>query len=149
MKKTFQFLVDNARTVRDTAARANEVALGLVRDCQGTLDQLARYRSDYLANSPASRTQAVSPDLLTQYHDFVARLDAAIQVQLAELERRKLLAATATQRLMAQQKRLRSIEALISRQNSVQQAKAARQEQRASDEFAARRGFSMTTGGVA
>ncbi len=149
MKNTFEFLVENARTVRDSAARANEAALGLVRDCQDTLNQLAQYRTDYLANAPTSRTQPVSPDLLAQYHGFVARLDAAIQVQQAELERRKLLATTATQRLMAQQKRLRSIEALIARQNAAQQARAAQQEQRASDEFAARCGFRMTAGGAA
>lgn len=149
MKKTFEFLVDNARTVRDSAARANEAALGLVRDCQDTLNQLVQYRTDYLANAPTSRTQPVSPDLLAQYHGFVTRLDAAIQVQQAELERRTHLAATATQRLMAQQKRLRSIEALISRQNAVQQARTAQQEQRASDEFAARRGFHVTAGGAA
>ena len=149
MKNTFEFLVNNARTVRDSAARANEAALGLVRDCQGTLNQLVQYRKDYLANAPTSRTQPVSPDLLAQYHGFVARLDTAIEVQQAELERRTRLAATATQRLMAQQKRLRSIEALISRQNAVQQAKAAQKEQRANDEFAARCGFRMTAGGAA
>ena len=149
MNNSFQFLVDNARAARDTAALAKETAYGLVRDCQATLNQLTNYRAEYLANAPTSRSEAVTANVLAQFHGFVARLEDAIHVQQTELSKRMAFAASASQRLIAHQKRLLSMEALVARQNAARRAKAALQEQRASDEFAARVGFRMTAGDAA
>lgn len=148
MKNSLPLLIDHARTARDQAAARNEVALAGVRESDATVERLEQYRLEYLSAPPGTAGKSVSALSLASFHDFVARLDMAIGLQKHESSRRSALAAQATQLLMEKQQRLFAFEALMARNNAAMQRVAARQEQRNSDEFAARL-FRSGSSGVA
>lgn len=149
MKKSLPLLIENARATRDTAARHNEAALAAVRESQMTVTSLEQYRSEYLAAAPGTATQAVSATSLASFHEFVTRLDVAIRMQKEETAKRIGLASRATQNLLEKQQRLFAFDALMTRHHLAVQASAARQEQRNSDEFAARAFRATASGGAA
>jgi flagellar protein FliJ len=149
VKKSLPLLIESARAARDVAARHNEVALAAVRESKGTVASLEQYRIEYLAAAPGTSTHPVSASSLVSFHEFVGRLDLAIRMQKDETERRVGLASRATQQLMEKQQKLFAFEALLARHHASQAATAARQEQRNSDEFAARLFRTTAAGGAA
>lgn len=108
-----------------------------VNDARKTLDTLTHYRGEY-ANRWRTLTQADSA-ALANFRRFLHKLDDAISAQ--QLESNKCVDALhfAQQQWNETRRRTRSLELLIDRRQSVVIQRAQKQEQKNSDEFAARR----------
>jgi flagellar FliJ protein len=107
-------------------------------EVQTQLDSLVTYRDEYHARFTASAQEGTTAQTLRNFQAFVDTLDAAINQQRA-------LLVAATRRLEAakpewrqKKQKLGSYEVLAARGEAVEAKKEARNDQRSSDEFAAR-----------
>jgi len=128
-----------------SAERRNSAALGLAGSRRQTdeakrkLDQLHRYRNDYLGRLNGSN-EAGNTDLVRMANTraFLDKLEQAIGQQQSEIEACESYANACFHVLSAEEKKLKSLETL--REHRVQEIGRARnrQDQKRTDEFGAR-----------
>jgi len=134
-------LTNLARDAADAAARA----LGHINRQRDTasqqLEMLRDYRQDYLHKLQSALQSGLPATDCHNYQRFIATLDEAIaqQVQVVHDAERQL--AAGRDHWQQAQRRRNAFETLQSRARQVREKLAARREQRASDEIAARRYF--------
>jgi len=138
MDHALTLLIAAARTARDRQAAALLQARSSVQQAESTAQRLRDFRVDCLARSAAGRLGTTSAGGLQDYQRFVGRLDEAVVMQGQQIVARAEQVRQQEERLQALQQRLLALEALASRRAQQRQAKQLRQEQRDSDEFAAR-----------
>lgn len=107
-----------------------------LRSAQSTWTTLDTYRGEY-----AKRLRAISTsnkDTLGNYHRFLDKLTVALDTQQQDVNQAEQTVNEQQTRWFHTLRRLKSMELLRSRRAAAAQAKIMRQEQKQSDEFAAR-----------
>ncbi|AWI53039.1 flagellar export protein FliJ [Aquabacterium olei] len=136
-------VLESAEKARDEALSALDAGRKALDAAQRQAQSLTDWRRDYEQRWQAQFRQSGGMEILRCYQDFMARLAEAV----GEQDRRVSLARANVDRLQAQlierERRVAAVSQLIDRRHAEQQVRAARQEQKATDEMAAR----LTRGG--
>jgi flagellar FliJ protein len=133
---SLQVALQAARERAELAERALSAAAAAEREAAGKLEVLSRYRDEYL--SKMHGTGASSIAMLLNARAFVAKLDRAVEAQHGERERLARLLAAAQDAWREARRRMKSVEILLDRRAAEEDKRAAKREQKLSDEFAAR-----------
>lgn len=135
-----QPLLDLASTRTDEAARKLGELVAAERDLEQKLKLLEDYRHEYHERFVQAARDGLSPEAWRNYSAFIGKLDDAISVQRKAVDQSRTRTAEGQQAWLAQRTKLKAFDTLSQRhQNEVARSEA-RQEQKRSDEHAARRG---------
>ncbi|TXD76329.1 flagellar export protein FliJ [Mitsuaria sp. TWR114] len=131
-------LLERAEAERDEALRHLQDAQARANAARNQHDQLAQYRTDYRSRWSQEFAQRTTVQLLGCYQNFGQRLDQAIGQQsgIADYADQRLSAARDL--LRERELRVASVRKLIERRRAETLRTQMRQEQRATDEQAAR-----------
>lgn len=132
-------LLDLTQTRMDDAAlRLGEL---IASEQEGTrkLELLQNYRAEYEARFHEAARNGMSPEAWRNYSGFICRIDEAVAVQAAAVERSRRLTVAGQDAWMEQRNKVKAFDTLQKRFEAGEAKKAARQEQRASDEYSAKR----------
>ncbi|WP_427307934.1 flagellar export protein FliJ [Cupriavidus sp. H39] len=138
-------LADLAQTDTDTAARELGRLQGLRTQAELQLNQLTQYRQEYRERMQAVAAQGMSSSRWQDFSRFLDSLDQAIRQQGVALAKAEADLLAGRSRWQHQKRRLNSFDTLIARAEAKHEQIAARREQRANDEYAAR--LARTTAG--
>jgi len=136
--QTLNLLVERITTERDAGQKALADCIQRAAQARNTAGELNQYRHDYEQRWGRQFAKEGTMDIVQCYQNFSGKLNEAIssQAQLAtQAEARVEAARTA---LLAVEMRLAAVKKLIERRVAEMQLLQHRQEQKASDEFAAR-----------
>lgn len=114
-----------------------EMLAGL-RDAEGRLAMLLRYRDEYRSKLDNSSRNGVSVIELSNFRTFLARLEEAVAQQQAEVNRWQAAVERSREFWREADRKSRSFGLLNDRRNERERSNAARTEQKQMDEFAAR-----------
>ena len=138
-KKILEQLIELAKTANERAARALGASRNRAQEEQGRLQLLLDYRREYIDRFAAAARAGLDRAAWANYHQFMAKLDAAI-LQQGELaaqhresvdQRRRDWHSTNT--------KLKSFDTLDRRRQDAERSNERRREQREQDEFAGRK----------
>lgn len=135
---TLHLLLEREEAERDEAMRRLQHAEDEARRAQSQADMLLAYRDDYRQRWQQQFARGGSVSLVQCYQGFMARLDQAIAQQEQQVQRRREAVDACRSALSAQQVRVASVRKLIERRERDQQQRAARRDQKSTDESAAR-----------
>ncbi|WP_373377594.1 flagellar export protein FliJ [Cupriavidus nantongensis] len=131
-------LADLAQTDTDAAARELGRLQGLRTQAELQLNQLTQYRQEYRERMQVVAAQGMTSSRWQDFSRFLDSLDQAIRQQGAALAKAEADLLAGRNRWQHQKRRLNSFDTLIARAEAKQEQLAARREQRANDEYAAR-----------
>ncbi|MBO9689490.1 flagellar export protein FliJ [Roseateles chitosanitabidus] len=131
-------LLERAEAERDEALRFLQEAQSRASSARSQHDQLSQYRTDYTSRWTQEFTRQTTVSMLGCYQNFGQRLDQAIgqQAGIADYADQRLSAARDV--LRERELRVASVRKLIERRRAEAMRSQMRQEQRATDEQAAR-----------
>lgn len=131
-------LAELAQNDTDAATRELGRLQGLRTQAEQQLAALTQYREEYRARMQAIAQEGMSATRWQDFSQFLASLDTAIRQQTEALARAEadLLAGRAN--WQSNKRRQNSFDTLLARADAREQVVAARREQRANDEYAAR-----------
>lgn len=135
-------LLERAEAERDAAQTRAARAADQARRLAQQAEQLRSYRDDYRRRAPALGARAAAIELVRCHRDFMLRLEQAIDQQRAQLESAEAMAGAAREALVAEELRVASVRKLLERRDQAAQRRAARVEQRSTDEAAQRAAWS-------
>lgn len=131
-------LADLAQTDTDAAARELGRLQVLRTQAELQLNQLTQYRQEYRERMQVVAAQGITSSRWQDFSRFLDSLDQAIRQQGAALAKAEADLLAGRNRWQHQKRRLNSFDTLIARAEARQEQVAARREQRANDEYAAR-----------
>lgn len=134
-----QPLLDLAQTRTDDAARKLGELVAAERDLEQKLKMLEEYRHEYHERFVQAARDGLSPDAWRNYSAFIGKLDDAIGAQRKIVDQSRTRTAEGQQAWLAQRTKLKAFDTLSQRHQSAVNRQQARQEQKQSDEHAARR----------
>lgn len=134
-----QPLLDLANTRTDEAARKLGELVAAERDVDQKLKMLEDYRHEYHERFLQAAREGLSPEAWRNYSAFIGKLDDAIGVQRKVVDQSRERTAEGQQAWLAQRTKLKAFDTLSQRHQQVVSRQEARQEQKQSDEHAARR----------
>jgi flagellar FliJ protein len=134
-----QPLLDVAHTRTDEAARKLGELVAAERDVEQKLKLLEEYRQEYNERFVQAARDGLTPDAWRNYSAFINKLDDAIGAQRKVVEQSRAKTAEGQQAWLAQRTKLKAFDTLSQRHQQVVNRQEARQEQKQSDEHAARR----------
>jgi flagellar FliJ protein len=127
--------------VIDMARRATEAELGklgetnaLLQQAQNQLDDLLRYRDEYLARFREDDPMLMSARKALELRGFLAQLDQAIQAQQLQVTQSQQLLGRQQQNWQQARNKEQALDALMDRYRADEQQRQLRQEQRENDE---------------
>ena len=135
-----QPLLDLASTRTDEAARRLGELVAAERDVEQKLKMLEDYRTEYHERFVQAARDGLSADAWRNYGAFIAKLDDAIAAQRKVVEQSRARTAEGQQAWLTQRTKLKAFDTLAQRHQQTVARSEARQEQKQSDEHAARRG---------
>ncbi|MFN3886764.1 MAG: flagellar export protein FliJ [Aquabacterium sp.] len=137
-------VLESAEKERDEAITALETSRKAYDAARQQAQSLSDWRRDYEQRWQAQFRQSGGMEILRCYQDFMARLAEAV----SEQDRRVAMARAQMDRMQGQlierERRVAAVSQLIDRRHADAQQRASRQEQKATDEMAAR----LTRGGA-
>jgi flagellar protein FliJ len=132
-------LLEQASGVFDMAMRKAVIASKEHEEEHSKLEMLQGYRQDYIVNLNKLMSRGVTKEMHLNYHNFLNKLDQAIvgQEEMVVMTQYRL----ETQRgiLQEAQRKKKSFEMLLARQQKEQHKQMSKREQKMMDEFAARK----------
>ncbi|MBP0619906.1 flagellar export protein FliJ [Cupriavidus consociatus] len=131
-------LADLAQNDTDAAARDLGRLQGLRTQAEQQLNQLTQYRQEYRARMQAVAAEGMTSSRWQDFSRFLDSLDQAIRQQTAALAKAEADLLAGRNRWQQHKRRLNSFDTLIARAEAREDQIAARREQRANDEYAAR-----------
>lgn len=131
-------LADLAQNDTDAAARDLGRLQGLRTQAEQQLNQLTQYRQEYRARMQAVAAEGMTSSRWQDFSRFLDSLDQAIRQQTTALAKAEADLLAGRNRWQHQKRRLNSFDTLIARAEAREDQIAARREQRANDEYAAR-----------
>ena len=137
-----QPLLDLAQTRTDDAARRLGELVAAERDVEQKLQMLEDYRHEYNERFVQAARDGLSPDAWRNYSAFIGRLDDAIAAQRKVVEQSRHQTSQGQQGWLQQRNKLKAFDTLAQRHQAGIARTEARQEQKMTDEHAARRGLS-------
>lgn len=136
--QTLTVLLERAEAERDEAMRAFQEAQQRASHARDQHGQLAQYRSDYQTRWTQTFAQRGTMDIVGCYQTFGLRLNQAIDQQHNVSSYADQRANMAREQLHSCELRVASIKKLLDRRRLEARQRVQRQEQKATDEMAAR-----------
>jgi len=136
--QTLGILLDKVGTERDEAKAHLGECMARAQAARAQAGELKNYRMDYEQRWGARFTQGSTMDLLSCYQNFSGKLEEAIVSQGNLASHADARVEAARTQLLALEMRVAAIQKLIDRRQAEIQHQQQRQEQKATDEFAAR-----------
>lgn len=136
--QTLLLLLKHAESDRDAALAASDLATRAEKACQAQLKQLEGYRRDYETRWGAHFSQGGEIALVRCYHEFMGRLNQAVDQQLQATQAATGSKDAALQALRDRELRVASVAKLIERRSWEIRLSAGRREQKQLDEMSAR-----------
>lgn len=131
-----QTLLDHATAERDQATAQLYLLVEQTRRLQAQREQLASYRSDYLARWTAQFRQTAAIEVVQSYQGFVDRLNAALGQLQGQIEFAEGQTQRAREALVHKETRVAAVRQLIERRMDERHRALALREQKSSDELA-------------
>jgi len=103
------------------------------------LQMLEDYRNEYAQRLRDAATQGVTPTVLLNYQDFLARIDEAIQQQRQAVINSEQSTKAGQEHWHTQNKQLKAIDTLSQRHEARERYQENKLDQKLQDEFAARK----------
>lgn len=132
-------LLDLSQTRMDDAARRLGELIASEQEGRRKLELLQNYRDEYAERFQEAARNGLTPDAWRNYSAFIGRIDEAIRLQQAQVERSQAQTAAGQQAWVAQRNKVKAFDTLQKRHEQGEAKKAARQEQRQLDEHSANR----------
>lgn len=129
-------LIELARTARDGAVSRRAQLQMQLAQARAQLEVLRGYMRDYERRAQATLSGGCDMAAQNNLRLFCSRLAQATEAQQLEVRRREQALAAGDAELIQLQRRLRSLEALQTRQRQAARRGEQRREQKASDELA-------------
>lgn len=141
MSKTFhlQPLLDLSNLRLDEATRQLGKLIAGEQEASQRLDLLVQYRDEYQTKFLAAASNGLGPDAWRNYQHFLGRLDQAIDQARSMVALSKQRTAAGQQNWLVKRGKVQAFDTLAQRHKTRLAYTEARQEQKLSDEHAARR----------
>ncbi|HOX99988.1 flagellar export protein FliJ [Zoogloea sp.] len=133
-----QPLLDLANNRMDDAARRLGELIASDRAVEEKLALLVEYRQEYQARFVEAARNGIGPDAWRNYSAFLAKLDEAIAHQQSVVSESKRRVEQGQQDWVDQRNKVKAFDTLSHRHQTQQARKEAKQEQRLTDEHAAK-----------
>jgi len=133
-----QPLLDLATSRMDEAARRLGELIASERAVEEKLALLVEYRKEYQARFVEAARNGIGPDAWRNFSAFLGKLDEAITQQQRVVSDSRQRTEQGQQAWMDQRNKVKAFDTLSQRHQSAQARKAAKQEQRLTDEHAAK-----------
>ncbi len=135
---TLNLLAERITAERDTAQTWLAECIQRADQARRSAGELSQYRVDYEQRWGRQFAQAGTMDIVNCYQNFSGKLTEAIHSQEQMARQAEARVETARTALLAVEMRLAAVKKLMERRLAETQLREQRQEQKASDEFAAR-----------
>lgn len=134
-----QKLLELSQERADEAARKLGELIGAEKEDDRKLALLQQYREEYQARFMDAARLGIGPDEWRNFSAFLGKLDEAIAQQQSIVEASRDRTVAGQQAWIAERNRMKAFDALSQRHQKAVQRKEARQDQRLTDEHAAKR----------
>lgn len=134
-----QKLLELSQERADEAARKLGELIGAEKEDDRKLALLQQYREEYQARFMDAARLGIGPDEWRNFTAFLGKLDEAIAQQQSIVEASRDRTVAGQQAWIAERNRMKAFDALSQRHQKAVQRKEARQDQRLTDEHAAKR----------
>lgn len=140
MTQTFRLqpLLDLANERLDAAARILGELISGEGECQRKLETLEAYRVACQARFQQAATKGMAPDAWRNYVAFLGHVDKAVADQRMAVEASRQATSLGQQAWLAERNKVKAFDTLSRRHQAIQTRRILRDEQRLSDEHAAR-----------
>lgn len=138
--RPLQILIEQAERQRDEALARRGRADAAVQAAEQQQRQLADYQQDSQARWLAQFREGAAITLVQVHHDFVGRLQSAVELQAQQVERLRREGERVAAAHVAAEQKLAAIRKLLDQRRQSLLFAALRREQRQMDELAARAG---------
>ncbi|GLR14540.1 MULTISPECIES: flagellar export protein FliJ [Chitinimonas] len=138
MAKAFQFafLLELAIDKREDAARAISAALQRLEQARARRAQIEQYREEYRTRLTDTASRGMRIHQWNDFQLFLAKLDTAVEQQLAEEARCEAQLEARKQAWQACEREVKAYETLQDRHQSRETQREAKQDQKLTDEWA-------------
>jgi flagellar FliJ protein len=143
---SLHLLLEVAERQRDLVLARQNQARSALDAALGQAEQLRDYRSSCQDRWGQQFRQGAAITTVRVYHDFVARLHGAVDIQGRQVDRLRAELARSEAECLAAELRVASIDKLIARRVGDQQRKSDRREQKQQDEYAGRLAWQSSQG---
>lgn len=133
-----QPLLDLANSRMDEAARKLGELISGEHECQRKLELLESYRAEYQERFLEAARNGIGPDAWRNFSVFINRIDEAVAAQRAVLEQSRQAIVGGQQAWLAQRNKVKAFDTLSQRHVAEQNRRELKDEQRQSDEHAAK-----------
>lgn len=131
-------VLEAAQKERDAALSAHEAARKVHESARQQAQSLNDWRQDYQRRWQTQFQQSGGVEIVRCYQDFMARLGDAVSEQDRRVGNAEQQVARARALLIERERRVAAVSQLIDRRQAEAMHKQARQDQKATDEMAAR-----------
>lgn len=131
-------LLDLANTRMDEAARKLGELISGEHECARKLELLENYRAEYQQRFEEAARNGIGPDAWRNFSAFLARIDEAIAVQRGAVAQSRQATAGGQQAWLDQRNKVKAFDTLSQRHQAAQTKREQRDEQRQSDDHAAK-----------
>lgn len=145
--QTLTVLLEREQGTRDSAALALQRAEQQLDRANSQAEQLAQYRTEYIARWAAHFNRQSAMEIVHCYRSFMQRLDQALVQQQAVAERCAGTVQRCRAELLAAELRVAAVKKLIGRRVEDHQRVLARRDQKQTDEAAQRSSWMAGNGG--
>ncbi len=142
-------MLEAAERERDDARAELEAARQRLEGAQRQAQSLHDWRRDYQSRWQSQFRQSGGMEIMRCYQDFMQRLGAAVQDQDVKVDQASAQMARSQAALLERERKVAAITQLMERRQSEWQRQQDRQEQKATDELAARLHRTQGWGGEA
>ncbi|MBV8468501.1 MAG: flagellar export protein FliJ [Burkholderiaceae bacterium] len=136
--ETLTVLLERAEAERDDALRQMREAQERLEAARAQHGQLVQYRDEYTKRWTKTFARPTSVNILGCYQNFGLRLDEAIEQQAGVSHQAERRVELARKLLLEREMRVASVRKLLERRRTDMNRRVMRQEQKATDEQAAR-----------
>lgn len=134
--KTLRLVLEMEQKKENELAREFGQAQGILSQQEQRYEGLSQYRTDYLRQANEQAQTGVGANTFGHYHAFISKLDTGITEQHKQVLRMRGHVQVLKARWLEQQRKRKSIEYLMEKQQEELRLKANLQEQKMLDEFA-------------
>jgi flagellar protein FliJ len=147
--EVLELLLERATGERDRLTAARRQADDAAQSARTQGEQLAAYRSEYVARWSSQFGRGGAIEIVHCYRSFMQRLDEAVEQQARHVDGAERLLAQAQALLVDAELRVASVRKLIERRRAEAQRDAQRRDQRQTDETSQQVSMRRHRGGLA
>lgn len=138
-KNPLQTLQDLAHTRVDEATKKLGELIASEKASEEKLKMLKDYRREYQERFMLAAQNGIDPNLWRNYSAFLEKIDAAVAQQQGFVDKSKQATQTGQKDWISERNRAKALDTLANQQHLKQLYKEAKQEQKLSDEHAAKK----------